>query len=204
MEMIVEQAVFNVKNYEYKFFVEDRIAFIGKANRTVIPTPRKIFLYDNAGNELYSLKQENLFRFVIANIPLIGFALGKDCPYNFNVKGIKHGAFVQKYFNFSGLIIGTIGVNTYSLHGHSGNTVSIFCGEKQVGLIQRNAVKTGDADKYKVLFSSSSIGRELVASLTILSDVVWHTTDRSTTLLSWEYSVQLGGRKQDKSWIPED
>ncbi len=202
MEMTVEQAMFNVKSYEYKFFMDDKLAFVGKANRTVIPIPRKIWLYDDVGKELCSLRQENLRRFIISNIPLIGFFQGQDCPFNFYCNGLKQGSFVEKYFNLSGLIEGTVNGFDYFVYGHTGNAVSIFAGEKQIALIKRNAFKNWDADRYKVIFSSTA-SAELIAILTIFSDITWETADRSVSSFSWEYTVQIGGKKLDKNWTPD-
>lgn len=66
-----------------------------------------------------------------------------------------------------------------------------------MGAIQRNSIKVGDADRYSVLY-------ELIALLVVLADIIWQTDDSSISTLSYEYTWQIGGKKQDKNWQPED
>lgn len=99
MEMIVEQARFNLRNYEYKFYSQEQLIFIAKSNRTIIPSLRKIYLLDNCQKNLCSLMQQNIIRFIISYIPILGFMLGQGCPYVYYSRGRKKGIFVKKYFS---------------------------------------------------------------------------------------------------------
>lgn len=203
MELIVQQKGFGI-NFEYSFFDGGgNLVFKAKANRTVIPLPRKIFVYNSSKQEICSLRQDNIFKFVLANIPFMGIILRRDCPYNFYEGSVSNGFLQQNYFVGGGHIYGNVSNAPYSIYGHSGNDYSIFRDDLQVASILRSELRLGDGDKYKLIFDSR-IDTKLAVILTVLVDITWHTYDTSYTSLSWERSYQLGGKKRDEEWIPKD
>jgi len=200
MEMTVEQVKLKLRDFEYKFYSDEQLIFIAKANRTVFPNLRRIYLYDNNEKELFCLKQTDIIRFIISCIPIIGDVFNRDCPYDLFYQKRKIGYFIEKYVPNS--IKGNVENNNYYVYPHTGNSISIFKNDKQVVSIKRNPFKTWDADRYKV-FYEKEVSDELIALLVVLADVTWETEDSSTSAYSYEYNWYIGGRKENKNWIPE-
>ena len=70
MEIIINQARLKY-NYEYKIYTQSKLILTGKANRTILPIRRKLEIFDPFGNNICSLKQENLFKYVMSCIPIL-------------------------------------------------------------------------------------------------------------------------------------
>jgi len=185
---------------DIKFYSDEQLVFIAKANRTVVPSLRRIYLYDKNGKESCSLKQTNIIRFIISYIPIIGSAFNRDCPYNLFYRKRKIGYFVEKYFPNS--IEGNVENNNYYLYPHTGNNISIFKNDKQIVSIKRNPFNVWDADRYNVLYEKE-VSNELIALLVTLADITWETEDNSTSAYSYEFNWYISGRKENKNWIPE-
>lgn len=202
MEMTVKQAAFNLAHYEYKCYIGDVLTFIGSVNRTIFPVFRKIRLFDPSKMELCSLKQENLFRFILSYVPVIGWLPGKDCPYTYYSNGMVGGKF--EYHIFKAFYSGIIDNKQYAVYEHVGNDFSIYCDDEQVGSIHRNAWKNWDADRYQVLFNKN-INPQIIALLTLFTDIHSNTMDTSTNQISYEKTIYVfGSRKQDRTWVPKD
>lgn len=205
MKLIIEQEKFKF-NYQYKIFDDNELVYIGRANRTVIPQPRKISLCDLNNNELdIILKEENIIKFIISYIPILGWFNFSVCPYNLYVNGMKQG-FLSKVVqrkNTHPSIIGEIKGHNISIYEHTGDLYTIFKDNLQQGLIKREHWKQGDGDRYIILYNRE-FGTELAALIGILVDIIWGTTDTSIKFLRYEYTWVLGEEKSDNHWEPKD
>jgi len=69
---------------------------------------------------------------------------------------------------------------------HTGGAISIFSNQVQVGLVTRNRLKFGEADKYKIEYSKHFIKEDILALLVLLADAEWPCDFSSSTNISWE------------------
>jgi hypothetical protein len=201
MELIIEQEVLKA-NYEYKIYVDKELIYISKINRTIATTLRKIHLYDRDGNEICCLKQESWLKLILQNIPFVCLFSFAVCPYIFYRDGIRQG-YLREAFDGDWVVIGEIDNDKYEIWDHTGNNMSIYCNEKQVGAITRDCFKLFDGDKYKILYNRN-FDRELAIMCSLLADVLWNTSDDNIYGCSWEWGMQLDGKKINKNWKPED
>lgn len=204
MKLIIEQKEFKL-NYEYKIFDDKGLIYRGKANRTILPQPRKITVDDLNNNEVCILKEENIIKFIMSFIPVLGWFKFSSCPYNLYINGVKQG-FLDKVMwrkSKGPSIVGEIKGSKISIYEHSGNQYSIFKDNVQQGSIKKEHWKQGDGDRYIVLYSRE-FGGEMISLIGILVDVIWSTTDTSIKTYSYEYTWVIGGRKKDEDWLPED
>lgn len=200
MELYIKQNKFNLLNYKYEISVEGKLIFIAKANRVLIPSFRKIFLYDCKGSDIYKLIQRNVLKLIIEYIPFFPYVFGV-CPYIlFN--GENKCGFIQKQPNKQEDASGIIENKNTVIYQCSGNKIAILSNGKQVGLIKRNPWKEGDGDKYVVLYDKN-FNRELISIITIFSDIIFHTNDGQYTSSSWESTIRHG-YEQYENWVPED
>lgn len=189
-------------NYEYKVYQGYEHVYTGKATRNILPWMRNIKLFDKNGNEVASLRQESKIKFFLRFIPLVNWLKVAVCPFNFYEDNNNIG-FIKENINGDGYLLGNINDDKFEIWQHSGNNISIICNDKQVGLITRNASKVGDGDTYRVLINKKF--NDVVAiMLTLLSDVLWNTSDTNATSMSWSYTFELTGKKLDREWKPED
>lgn len=204
MKLILEQEKFKL-NYEYKIFSDNGLAYVGKANRTIFPLPRKIALNNLDNSEMCILKEENIIKFIMSFIPVLGWFKFSECPYNLYIDGVKQG-FLNKVIwrkKKYPSIIGEIKGKAISIYEHTGNRYSIFKDNVQQGLIKKENWKQGDGDRYIILYNKE-FGAEIMALIGILLDVIWSTTDASIKSYSYEYTWVLGERKINNEWIPKD
>lgn len=203
MEIRVEQEYFNLTKYTYKIFDSTDLVLTAKANRTIVPWLRTITINNFEGKQLYKLKQQNVLWLLLEHTPIVSYLVKSSCPYIFYEGDKKKGQFQELYYFNGGTVKANIGDKEYCLYALTGNYVSIFLGNEQVGLISREEWKHGDSDKYKVLFNSN-IKMPLATVFTILSDILWFTSDTHFSSVSWEYNIQLGNPKGDRDWQPEE
>lgn len=88
MNLLIKQKEYSF-NYQYKVYDNNELLYTAYANRTIIPMFRKISLIDTNGNILYTLKQENLFNFIISTIPISDFFC--SCHISFIVMVLNMG-----------------------------------------------------------------------------------------------------------------
>ncbi|EYE87304.1 hypothetical protein Q428_14055 [Fervidicella metallireducens AeB] len=201
MELIIEQSKFKL-NYEYKVYASSELIYIAKINRNIIPSLRKIYLYESNGKEVCCLKQENWLKFILQNIPFVNFLESSICDYVYYKNGIKEGYLREKTSGDS-IVIGKIKGQDYEMFGYEINNIPIYWNKKQTGVIKRKNIKELDGDQYKIIYNNS-LPREVAVIFCLLSDVLWHTSDTRITSCSWEYSIPLAGEKVNKDWVPED
>ncbi|MFD3158368.1 hypothetical protein ACFIJ5_16205 [Haloimpatiens sp. FM7330] len=202
MELIVEQLKFKY-NYEYRVYDMGIHIYTAKINRTIIPSLRKICLYETNGREICCLKQENWLKIILGMIPVINGFNFSICSYIYYKNGINEGYLSEKVTVLSEYVMGTIYGNNYEMWEHTGNNIGIYCNEKQVALIKRASFKEYDGNQYEILYNKN-FEKEIVVIFCLLADVLWATSDTTSYTLSWEYTVQLTGKKMDKTWKPED
>ncbi|MGE5397248.1 MAG: hypothetical protein ACM3MK_06880 [Chitinophagales bacterium] len=203
MEIRIEQELFNW-NYKYKVFNNHSLLLTAQANRTILPRFRSVSIMDTSNNETWQLKQEKLLWFIAELIPIINWFLPNGCPYAIYKNGQKVGQITEHYLLKGGTYSANIENQQFKVYSHSGNDYSIFINEKQIGLIKRNAWKTGDGDKYKVLYDKN-LKPVLAAIFAIIVDICNYTNDTGIDLVSYETTIwQFGSKEENKKWLPQD
>lgn len=197
MELTIKQSKLKF-HFEYEIYEYYKLIYRAKINRMMIPYFRKIYLYDVNGNEICCLKQESWLKLILSMFPIVNFFKFSVCPYNFYKNSIKKG-FLYQWDSFKG----KIGGDTYEICEHTGNAISFYRNDEQVGSIDRKRFKEFDEDQYRVMYNGD-LNKELVAIFTLLADAEWHTSENKTSSFSWEYTIKFGEKKQDKNWVPKD
>lgn len=201
MELIIKQSMLQA-NFQYKIYEKDNLIYTASVNRALLPSLRKIFVRDINGKEICSLKQEDILKLILKQLPFISFFKFSVCPFIYYENNERAG-YIRENVNGDGYVYGYIGEEYYEIWEHSGTNISIIRDLKQVAAIKKSSMKVFDGDEYRVIFNKGC-DKHLVVILCLLSDVLWFTSDNSSSSLSWEYNVQLTGRKIDRNWNPED
>lgn len=204
MRLIIEQDKLRF-NYKYNIYISGNLLYTATVNRTIVPKFRKITITDLNGQQVCILKQEDKIKFILSYVPIIGWFDYFSCPYNIYISGIKQGIIKENRWgkNIDSSIECEIHNDKYYIHSHTGEEYSIFLNDKQEGLIAHDHWKIGDGDRYEVLYNSK-LKPEFAAAICIFIDILWGTSDTSTTSISYQYTWIIGGRKKDKNWRPED
>lgn len=201
MELIINQSSLDL-NFKYTVIEENKEICYGKANRIIIPNFRKIEVFNCQNKNLLSIKQESLLRIILKYLPIISFWNFSVCPYNFYCNGAMIG-YMKEEYNGSSSVKGKIFGEFYEIVENTGECVSIYRSDKQVGLIKRRKSKIGDGDKYELIFNNN-FNKELAISICILADVLWHTSDKQIYSEKLEFSTKIKGRPFNLEWKPED
>lgn len=126
-------------------------------------------------------------------IPIISWFSFCAFPYVYSENEVALGYLRHKN---GGYVFGSIRNDSYEIWKHTTPNTSIYCNGKQVGLIIEQRSKRMRGDKYKVIYNKS-LSKELAAIICLLSDILWHNSTVDNT-------IQIGGKKFDSSWLPEE
>jgi hypothetical protein len=189
-------------DYKYTIYSGLQVIYTATANRTVVPYLRKVFIFNSEGQEQCSVRQENLLRFILQK--LFGTIIFKRnlCPYKVYEDG-KNKGFMKERSNQGACILGQINGDNYELYLHSGNSISIWCNGKQVGLVEKTPEVKFENDIYTVRFSKSL--ETLYATMfCLLSDLLWFNIDLSFDVYKIEYTHKFYDNNFDQQWVPEE
>ncbi|QHI73456.1 hypothetical protein [Aminipila terrae] len=186
MEIIIKQSKLKY-NYEYKIYSQSNLLLLGKANRTIFPSKRKIEISYPNGNIVCTLKQENDFKYILSCIPIINLLKICACPYILYFNNQNKGYFMQQGF-WNRDIVGIIGNNKIAIKAHTGNYISIHFNNEQVALAKKNVYKKFDADEYLVNYNKDQ-RMEVISIIYILVDIIWYTSDDTLYSNSLEYKI---------------
>lgn len=196
MEIVVKRKRIK-KIYEYRFYNKNEIIFIGKVTGPYNFHMKKIFLYNANGKEICVLKQEDLKRFFLMHVPIINLFDFCNCPYAYYKDGVKIGSLNE----LKGVFIkGDINDDNYEICQHTGNYISIYCNNKQEGLLKRKCSATYDGELYKITINKS-FNKELAVLICLLSETIWFSSNNRGGPI--QYNIVYRGRKMDPNWEPE-
>lgn len=203
MELEIKQDWFNFKNYNYKIYQSDQLIYTATSNRLIIPILRSITVSDNIGGNIYTIKQKNFIKHILSLVPVINLLFITSCPYIIYKNNKDIGVITEYYYFKGGTVKAVIEGIEYYLYCQTGNGVSIYCNDQQIGIIKRDVWKHGDADTYHVLFDSC-LKPIIAALLSVMIDILWHTSDTKFSSISYEYTIQFGQKETDKNWHPKN
>ena len=196
MKLVIEQ-VQSKKEHRYKVCENGKVIYTLKINTRNIFALKKVYLYDAEGKEVCSAIQENKVKYYIRFIPFVGLFMS-GCTFVYYKGGKKLGV-VNHRFNGGSHIWSKIDDDEYEVWNPKNTSVCIYHNDKQVALIIRKHLVMFDGDSYIASYNSS-FSKELLIMLCIMSDLFWFETDND----KYAWMIQLGKRKLDENWKPED
>ncbi len=87
----------------------------------------------------------------------------------------------------------------YRIYGHRGLKHSVFKGDQQIALIDKNRVKVGEGDVFMVM-ADDNVEAELLSAIVLIIDYIDHSDESSTVTLDFGNLIQ--GKQLDKQWRP--
>lgn len=196
MEIIIKQSKLKY-NYKYKIYSQSNLLFLGKANRTILPSKRKIEISYPNGNNVCTLKQENVYKYILSCIPILNLFKISVCPYILYFNNLYQGYLKQQGF-WNRDVVGIIDNNKIVIKAHTGNYISIHSSDEQVALAKKNVHKKLDADEYFVSYNKDQ-SVEVISIICILADIIWYTSDDTVHSSSIEYDIVLND-DFNKNW----
>jgi hypothetical protein len=168
------------------------------ASRTIWPFLRNAFVKTLDGSSLATIGQTSLWYRVLEKIPYFfgsPFAIRRGGSELARLRGWPN---LKQYE-----ARGNWGVSELRIYGHEGTTYSVFRGDEQIGLIDREARSVSDGGTYHADFDHD-LDPLLCACLVLFVDLAWHMDDNlQFSSTRYEWNQQLGGVARNPEWRPK-
>jgi hypothetical protein len=203
-------------DFKYNISVDHSSSFLAKANRTILPTKRRVFIMDEDGNVLIELLEKNMLRKFLWSLPFVGIIAAffykelytYDIIQNNNLIGS-----ISRIRDYSQpRVEGHINERSLAIYefslGRKGIKYPVFYNGVQVGLIEKSLVTNYNADTYVSHFDSDS---DMICNIltNVVVDLVFQTSDISTEISSkkiqyeWNLLQGLAKVQYDENWKPK-
>lgn len=196
--------------FTYDVDINGEKNYLGIADRTILPKLRRILLSNNDDNVVGSLTEVNWFYKMVSSIPILKLFLYRS-KFFIKINEKECGEIFVKASLVQGKAIIIFNGKRYTLYSHSSEGIarySVFCEEKQVGLVTRDPYSAFGNDVYSGEFDFDT--NEIFNSLLILFiDIVWNTVDIPTSFNAYSTEYKTGidtifGVKLEKGWKPKE
>lgn len=199
MELTIKQSRLK-SDYSYEIYENGRLIYKALGNRV---TPRrlgKVILFNNDGEEVYRVEQEDYLKLLLRLVPIINLFEFSYCPFICYNSKVNEGFMIET--NGTGHAYGKINNDRYEVIEISRVYAGMFCNDKQVGLIKRK-ISTGSNTNSYILLFNKQMTSELAIILCLLGSISWHNFDNSYSS-STEIIIKPKTEGFDKNWLPED
>ncbi|MBM7868546.1 hypothetical protein JOC70_000015 [Clostridium pascui] len=199
MELKITQSKLK-SNYSYEIYEGSELKYKALGNRVTPTRLGKVILFNNDGEEVYRVEQEDYLKLLLRLVPIINLFEFSYCPFICYNSKVNEGSIIET--NGTGHAYGKINNDKYEVIEISRVYAGIFCNDKQVGLIKRKISTGSNTNSYTLLFNKQMTS-ELAIILYLLGSISWHNFDNS---YSSPTEIIIGSKKEgfDENWLPED